>query len=467
MNFKDLIIIILFYFEIKNMKNNLFLLLLFLIIDFSTSIVVLPFHTKTQLTKFSEFNVSNFIKYVSNSLLTDIELGEPPQKLQVSLSGNIYSFEIYQYNSSFYGYDISKSTSFINVTSEKIMPSITTAKDTIYLYNDLNMNNKIQIKNISMLLSKSIELNSTKYDVGIFGIKIWNNNVQIFNKSLIKEIGNLKSQYNFIKNYSWQLKNINDKNFDEWKIIIGEYPHEYDSKNFKEEQLKYTPSADMLQWTLNCHKIKSADTFLQNNYNIPLDFDSINLIASKEYKEFIYQEFFLDYFEKNICFYESYLFDTVYCKKQYFDQNSIKKFPKLEFYEYNLNYTFEFTGNDLFFEKDGYYYFMIGLGTKWSFGLSFLKKYPLIFNHETRSIYYYNENKNDEKNQAGIIINEKVIIGIVVGIIFLAVGLIVGKYFFNTKRKKKANELDDDYDYNQQNEKENKLNQKESIINDD
>ena len=441
------------------MKNLLSLCFLFLTINISTSIIVFPFYTKTQISNYSEFNESTFISYVSNTLLTDIELGEPEQKLQLSLSPYTYCFEISEHSHGVvnFNYDISKSTSLINISyTEAYGRSKTIAKETFYFYNDLNMENKVQIKNITILLTHSSRENDTKYNSGSLGIKVWNNEDEWYNNSLITEICNSKSQNNYIKNYSWQLKTINNSNFDHWIIIIGEYPHEYDPKNFKEEQLKYVPSASMSEWSLNIRQIKSANTILQTNYRMPIKFGNIHFVAPKEYKTFIYENFFYEYIDQNICFdKKGYLIDIVYCKKQYFDQNSIEKFPKLEFYNLDLNYTFEFTGKDLFFEKDGYYYFIIEFGTGWTFGLPLLNKYPLIFNHETRSIYYYDE--KIKKEESSFKIDGKIIVGIVVGIIFLIVGLIAGKYFFGSKRKKKANELDDDYDYNQKDEKENKL----------
>ena len=451
------------------MKNLLSLYLLFLTISVSINIVVLPFYTKIQLSNFPEFNETNFITYVSNTLLTDIELGEPPQKLQVYLSTYTYSFEIYNNSNNVnFIYDISKSTSFINVSHSytwggKIM---TIGKENFYFYNDLSMTKKMQIKNISILLSKSYKENSTKYDYGSIGIKPFNTESQIYNNSLIKEIYNSKSQNNFTKNYSWQLKNINNSSFDQWIIIIGEYPHEYDSKNFKEEQLKYTTTASLEEWTLNFRQIKSENTILHTNYKIPIKFSNIHFVAPKEYKTFIYENFFYDYLEQKICFEKkddiNYI---VYCKKQYLDQNTIEKFPKLEFYELNLNYTFKFTGNDLFFEKDEYYYFLIEFGVNWYFGLTFLNKYPLIFNQETRLIYYYNDEFKIEETKEGtnFVLVGKIIIAIVAGIIFIIVGIIIGKYIFSTKKKKLANELDDDYDY--QNKKENKLTGEENDIN--
>ena len=451
------------------MRNLFSLYFLFLTINISTSIVVIPFYTKIQLSNFSEVNESTFLTYLSNNiLLTEIELGEPEQKLQAYLSPYSYCFEINEYSQNVvnFNYDTSKSTSFINVSySEFWGRSRTIAKETFYFYNDLSMKNKIQIKNITILLTKNTIENDTKYDYGSIGIKVRNNLDKTYNYSLINEICNSKSQNNFIKNYSWQLKNINNSNFDQWIIIIGEYPHEYDSNNFKEEQLKYTPSASMIEWSLNIKQIKSANRILQTNYTIPIKFSNINFVAPEEYKIFIYDNFFNDYFEQNICFEnKSSLINIVYCKKQYFNQNSIEKFPKLEFYVLDLDYIFEFTGNDLFFEKDEYYYFMIRIGIGWSFGLSVLNKYPLIFNHETRSIYYYNENY-EKKEGSNFRIDSKIIVEIVGGIIFLIVGFIAGKYFCHDKRKKKANELDDDYDYNQQDEKENKLTGEENNIN--
>ena len=407
------------------MNNLLSFYLLFLTINISSSIVVVPFYIKKRLSNYTEFNESNFYAYLSNNiLLTDVELGEPQQKIKSYLSGYDYSFEIRNdYNPAFnFNYDISKSTSFINISYSYTWGGkiITVGKETFYFYNDLNMKNKIQIKNISILLSKNIKENNTNFDYGSIGIKVWNNNNKIYNYSLIKEICDSKSHNNFTKNYSWQIKNINNSNFDQWIIIIGEYPHEYDSKNYKEEQLKYTSSASTEEYTLNFRQIKSANTILQTNYKIPIKFNKINLVAPEEYKKFIYNNFFSDYLEQNICS-ENYFNDIIYCKKKYFDQKSIEKFPKLEFYELNLNYSFEFTGNDLFFEEDGYYYFIIQFGLKWYFGLIFINKYPLIFNHETKLIYYYNDKLKNEKKKDEINfgIVEKSIIVVIIGIILI------------------------------------------------
>ena len=289
----------------------------------------------------------------------------------------------------------------------------------------------------------------------------------MFNANFFIEIGNSKSQYNFTKNCSWQLKTINNSIFDQWMIIIGEYPHEYDSKNYKKENLKYEQSASSSEWSLYIKQIKSANTILENDFKINIRFNNINIAAPEEYKNFIYENFFNDYFKKNICFENNgfITITTVYCKKEQFDQNSIAKFPKLEFYDIDLNYTFEFTGNDLFFEKNGYYYFLIHFQVNWYFGLAFLNKYPLIFNPETKAIYYYDNKLEETKEANNFRIDEKIIIGVVAGIIFLIIGLAAGKFFFGAKRKKKANELDDNYDYNQKEDKKNKLTGEENDIN--
>ena len=109
----------------------------------------------------------------------------------------------------------------------------------------------------------------------------------------------------------------------------------------------------------------------------------------------------------------------------------------------------------------------------WYLGLPFLKKYQFIFNYDSKSIGFYNENikekNNDcenEKNNDGNFfkkLNMRIIIEIVVGIILIGlivIAFVIGKSI-NYKRKKRANELtDDNFEYfsNENNNNDNSLN---------
>ena len=385
-------------------------------------------------------------------------MGEPIQKINSLLSSDVYYFEFsYHKNGYNYYYNVSDSTSFINITDKnKSYPTEVTGKETFYFYTDVNYKNKIKIQNLTISLLEGFHKTSFTYNFGIIGLRISYPTGPINN--FIIEIGNLKQKLNFINGYEWQIKNINKDNYELWQLIIGEYPHEYDSKNFKEESLKYTLSTNNIEWKMTFHEIKSGNISLGNEKEVAFKFSNIHMIAPDEYRLIILENFFNEYINQSICFEEKLNLRFIYCNKNLFTINDIKKFPKLNFYEINLNYTFELNLNDLFIEKGEYYWFLVGFGVvNWSFGLSFLKKYPLIFNHENKAIYYYIDNivKNENKsNDKGIYLtaNVSLIIGIVIAAVFLIIGFFAGKNLFNERRKKKANELDDDYDYKQQNE---------------
>ena len=448
------------------MKILFYFIFFFLIINFSLSKIVIPFQTEKKLNDYEIFNSSLFFDYTYNSLITEIELGDPIQKIKTTLSSNVYSFKFFDAKSNYSNfYNVSSSKSFVNITDKnQSYPRILPGKETFYFYTDANYKNKIKIENLTIALSYSIFQSNIKYDFAIIGLLISSSSE--FNNNFIRELGNLKSKLNSINNCAWQLKSLNKDNYDLWQIIIGEYPHEYDSKNFKKEKLKNVLSSHGVYWKMTFREIKSGDVLLESEKEIDFKLSNIHMIAPEEYRTVIFEDFFLNYIEKNICFEEKLILRVIYCNKNLFTLKDIEKFPKLKFYEMNLNYTFEFNGNDLFIEKNEYYYFLIGIGSGWCFGLSFIKKYPLIFNHEDKAIYYYIDNSaENENNNSGISlkVGEKLIFGIVIAAIFLIVGILAGKYFLNKKRKMKANELDDDYDYKQQNE--NKLTNEEFNIN--
>ena len=91
----------------------------------------------------------------------------------------------------------------------------------------------------------------------------------------------------------------------------------------------------------------------------------------------------------------------------------------------------------------------------WVFGKIFLKKYPINFDYESQTIEvydYYYEEKHDKKDDGGNNgDNNDMVLYIVIAatlvIITGVVGYFLGKYI-NKMRKKRANELVDDYDYN-------------------
>ena len=158
------------------------------------------------------------------------------------------------------------------------------------------------------------------------------------------------------------------------------------------------------------------------------------------------------------------------CDKNKFmnEKNNYKKrkFMPLLFDSARYNYTFNLSDNDLFMEINNKYYFLVAFpeNIDESFyihcflGLPFYQKYRLVFNFDSKTIGFYNnylddedidnngnnennENKSNGKNYIRIIVE------MIICILLIVVAFFVGK-MINEKRKKRANELNDEnYEY--------------------
>ena len=129
----------------------------------------------------------------------------------------------------------------------------------------------------------------------------------------------------------------------------------------------------------------------------------------------------------------------------------------------------------------------------WSIGYSLLKKYQFVFNQDSRTVGFYNpdiqiekeietdsgiysddintdeeqknkdnekvkndtnkdpgnQEKNDNIKKTGLSIEIVILIAVLSGVVFLVIGIVVLKFISKKlKEKKRAKELDENYDYN-------------------
>lgn len=149
-----------------------------------------------------------------------------------------------------------------------------------------------------------------------------------------------------------------------------------------------------------------------------------------------------------------------YCKGEV-----IKDFQNLSFYLSNVlndksdNNKIEFDYKDLFIKapgKNDIYYFQIVFQIgyyNWVFGRPLFKKYPTVLDQDKKIFGFYTETGDYSNNNNNTNINGKKINYISwILVAILSIGLIIfGIIFYyklsNIKRKRKANELDDDFDY--------------------
>jgi len=153
-------------------------------------------------------------------------------------------------------------------------------------------------------------------------------------------------------------------------------------------------------------------------------------------------------------------YSVIECHKGKFIEKDLKEFPN--FYLFISNYFEEkkifFDYKDLFTETKYKYFFNIifdnSLRSKIELGKIFLKKYPVNFDfdnkfleiydfYEKKSNYNNTEGKNDNFESKTVLYITIIIIIVVITGVF---GYFLGKYL-NKIRKKRTNELADDYDY--------------------
>ena len=213
-------------------------------------------------------------------------------------------------------------------------------------------------------------------------------------------------------------------------------------------------------WKFSSDKLYFGDTILGDNVILEIETDIPFILLKKENFSFIKEQLFKEYFEQKICEKNipEYQLSSVSCKKEQFLEktNNLKNIPSLTFQvkQYNLNLTF--TPNDFFRIEDDYIYFLIAhhsyKDSQCYIGSIFLKKYPTIFDVDSKQLKILKKiNNNRVKKGKGNRTNIFLIVFLTIilsGIIFGFIGLKYGKKLYQS-RKKKANELDDNYDYTQ------------------
>ncbi len=139
--------------------------------------------------------------------------------------------------------------------------------------------------------------------------------------------------------------------------------------------------------------------------------------------------------------------------------NSIKEnFPSLYFKQNELNFTFELAPEDLFVQIGEQIFFLVVFNknnptSSFLIGNIFLKKYFFSFDCKSKKILFYRENDfKDEKQKTTISHWYKsttfimILIMAVLIVVFCLIGFYFGKKMYY-KRKMKANELDDQFEY--------------------
>lgn len=283
-------------------------------------------------------------------------------------------------------------------------------------------------------------------------------------ESLFYQIKDLIKSKKFT--WSFYFKGPNEGNF-----IIGDIIGNSDLKFYNENKMENYITiyfeyvfTDRIYWRLTPEKIYIGNYVAENVKPFDVIFHNRYISVNQDCFKEIKKQYLLDKAIANGYCREvtnDYYYVSIFCDKSKYlslsdNYNKLNDFI-ISLYLKDEKENITFTPKDLFMEKGDKIYFFIREDRKsdyFTVGSLFLEKYITVFDDEAKQLYILKrkvEPKEPEKDNTALKIVLIVFLSFVFcGIIFVVIGKFYGKKLFAT-RKKKANELDDDYfDYTPQ-----------------
>ena len=462
------------------------LLLLYQINIISPNYISIPFKIyQEDLTQYiSESQIMS--EYISNKIYFPIQIGQPYQNVYGTI--NSLEFELIMKKGDFYlrnpNYEFnSQMSNSFSVLADKTL-SYFDSFDSSYVKDYFKFCVKYNIeqkkceeyKNYEMnfIYSKKSDINSTEAD-------------DIDKKNYI-EIGlNLKTHFgtkyslyknlyenNIISSNTWFLYYFekNGENFgqDDGILVLGEEPVTFfQNKNlFNSSNIFYTsginPNYDYRNyWSIVFNEMKMKSVDGKTEYSLGNDIQGVInhnykvIVGNEKYHEFIENNFFLHYMAEKICA-KKLLNDKFYyfvCDSNLITMEDMKnKFPVIHMKQIDLNFEFELNSNDLFIQRADKIFFLVVFNknnpTKsFLLGSAFLKKYFFYFDNNKNKLAFYQDNIKKQKDV--IVVHWYNSAGTVIALIILIIIIGVAGFYFGRKmyirRKLRANELQDQFDY--------------------
>ncbi len=444
-------------------------------------------------------NISSIDDLAHSNLYSKIIIGEPSYEINTflsvqhsyfSITPNHISKNVNDFNSH---YNLLTSNSFKNITTncrnliDTNYDSVAKEKFELNIFNYLkNERYNVSIDDMIFIYNDDIKNNGKKENNYYLNIGF-----QIINKKKYKERENFNfihqlKKRNIIKNYDWCIFFEKGKNkngiflynpdeliYAKGELLIGDLPSNYNS-NYHINQLLTTISIytdSFFKWALefsNVYYNKTMNESIKISYvDVQLNINNYIILGPLVYFLNIKRDFFDYYISNNICkAHKGIEYTTFFCEKsEKFNEEHLKKFPSLYMEHIEFQYTFEFTYEDLFVEKNGKYWFLVALSSfnkdsvEWYMGIIFLRKYNLVFNQDAKTIGFYNtnlpiNNDNSEKKYTKnkflkyIVVIILIIIICVILVTIIQIYIIKKKYKSN-KEKKRLNHIYDNFDYTQ------------------
>lgn len=470
--------------------------------------ISLPFKLKNPYYRRYPPNYSstNFINdFFTNNLLVEIRLGTPIQDIYSVLNPSSSCFTFIEKMKSnninknqISKYTPKKSLTFLLNKNTKGM----TAED-LFLFKDEN--NKNILKNIHIPFSLDLDLGEINEETEFIGELGLNSKFGLKDRKCPNFMSELKKKKNIKEKIFSLVYNYETEGY----LFIGNSLYNIDANKYKKNnffKINVNRDKNGVKWNIIFDKVYIHDSFLEGNSTLSnksnggkiylnakqvnIKIDQKIIIGTSEYKKMIDNLYFNKLIKSNICKYEIipfnsrnyYIysctallfatFETSYPDDDYYQEPVYHylHFPSLIFQSYTLRYSFELKYEQLFQLLGERFYFMVIFDSdeenrnsqEWTIGEQFIKKHIFSFNIDRKSILFYNEKQFNDKFEENDIFEGANEIDILSKRdnknIFIIIILIVGAICFSIlsfylgikireRRKKRANELRDEYEY--------------------
>ena len=421
-----------------------YLIIFFINLIFSSNIK-LSFKNSRSISSLPNDDSSEKIyEYLFETDITvDLKIGINPQIVPISLSLENKYIYITSNKLNIGIYDKDKSSTF-TTNNEEPLADFSYFKKGIYCNETFifDNDNKIRGDNMSFILTTEM-IYKNEYRKGLIGLHF------VPYKQEQTFISQLK-QKKLINNYYFSFIFTKE---DEGDFIIGQHLHDYEPKKFSFTDLRQVNAGEMSSiWDLKISNIKYGDTeFHAKHFCLNFNFGMIAVIL--DLKNEFYDDFFKSRISAGLC--DEKIYKTYFIYSCINDNDKVKfnELKEIHFIHNELEYDFVFDYNDLFIDYNNRKYFLLTYkinSITAIFGKPFFKKYKIEFNPDNKQIGHYIKEKQslDGENNNNRKINLKTILFIVIIIVLIIIisflGYIIHKIL---KKKKRKNELDDNFDY--------------------
>ena len=409
---------------------KIFFILLFFNYTTSINYIILPLKKNREV--FSQYqNILELL--LNNEVYSEFYIGSPPQILKGFF--NFLEHDSYIKKKTINGvFDEQKSSTYIsekerlyyNSKYSKGFPS----KD--YLIFNNSKSNSI-LKNFSFVLASNITSEINEFNIGL-------KPKEFLDDTFFQQLknGDIISSRIFCFNYN--------KN----KMLVGTYPHEVDEKKYDKIYLRRDKiqtdtrfaSFDFL-WE-HIYYRNQTENFTDNFKGSIFNLNIKGIICSNSFQSYLVDNFFYPYIKDNKCKQEQLkINDNEYFTFICDTDINLKNFPTLFFISQGIDFVFNLTGEDLFIKENNKYYCLISFlkgNFKWVLGEVFFKKYEIIFDLDRKSIAFYIDHPKTKFNYYIYLL---FLLGI---IILILIGILIKCYHY-LPRKKRANELEEQFEY--------------------